>query len=396
MRILPGQDKSGPPGNPRPLARPRWHGHAAPAFRPRGAAAFGNFPADGVHHLLAGVEGVRSRGDFNLHQRIFAVFPLDVSRGQRRAGEEDEVRSDVLENDFVVFLGWMLSWDCPGSEAWKSPHFSSQIPNAGAKFSHSARPGSQAPANGPLGRPSGRPRDGPGRRPGQQGLGQPGTSGSRWASRPRSATPGPPGLVWRVPESSPGPRSPGPFPRSEAGRRGLGMTARRSRASAEAAPGTAARSYPARPGPHPPAQLVQLGASRRRSAFPDHHIRLVLATLRRLRHRGRHQQVQLAGLEAPSRPLLGGFPHAPCAAPPATRQGLRSASKVVAARASIPGALRVFALLDQVHTQYPCRPSAQARMRSTTSPRRSPLIATVCTGVRPGGISSITDTSRSA
>ena len=50
-----------------------------------------------------------------------------------------------------------------------------------------------------------------------------------------------------------------------------------------------------------------------------------------------------------------------------------------------------------VHTQYACRPSAQAaRMRAATSARRSPLTATVCTGVRPGGSSSIADTSRSA
>ena len=51
----------------------------------------------------------------------------------------------------------------------------------------------------------------------------------------------------------------------------------------------------------------------------------------------------------------------------------------------------------RVHTQYACRPSAQAlRMRSTSSGRRSALSATVCTGVRPGGSSSIADTSRSA
>ena len=50
-----------------------------------------------------------------------------------------------------------------------------------------------------------------------------------------------------------------------------------------------------------------------------------------------------------------------------------------------------------VHTQYACRPSAQAlRMRSISSGRRSALSATVCTGVRPGGSSSIADTSRSA
>ena len=50
-----------------------------------------------------------------------------------------------------------------------------------------------------------------------------------------------------------------------------------------------------------------------------------------------------------------------------------------------------------VQTQYACRPSAQAaRMRSTSSGRRSALSATVVTGVRPGGSSSIAETSRSA
>ena len=50
-----------------------------------------------------------------------------------------------------------------------------------------------------------------------------------------------------------------------------------------------------------------------------------------------------------------------------------------------------------VHTQYACRPSAQAeRMRSMSSGRRPAPSTTVCTGVRPGGSSSIADTSRSA
>ena len=50
-----------------------------------------------------------------------------------------------------------------------------------------------------------------------------------------------------------------------------------------------------------------------------------------------------------------------------------------------------------VHTQDACRPSAQAaRMRWISSGLRSALSTTVCTGVRPGGSWSMTETSRSA
>ncbi len=49
------------------------------------------------------------------------------------------------------------------------------------------------------------------------------------------------------------------------------------------------------------------------------------------------------------------------------------------------------------HTQYTCRPERQAAtMRATTSARRSSGSTTVCTGVRPGGSSSMTEISRSA
>jgi len=56
----------------------------------------------GVHDaLLAGVEGVRFRGDFNVNHRVgVAVFPLDrlVAR-YRRASEERGTRREVAEND---------------------------------------------------------------------------------------------------------------------------------------------------------------------------------------------------------------------------------------------------------------------------------------------------------
>ena len=48
-------------------------------------------------------------------------------------------------------------------------------------------------------------------------------------------------------------------------------------------------------------------------------------------------------------------------------------------------------------TQYACCPSAQAaRIRDSTSARRSAEMSFVCTGRRPGGSSSIVETSRSA
>ena len=54
-------------------------------------------------------------------------------------------------------------------------------------------------------------------------------------------------------------------------------------------------------------------------------------------------------------------------------------------------------LVDEVQTQWAWRPSAHAaRMRSISSGRRSAAKAMVATGVRPGGSSSIAETSRSA
>src|SRR5690606_34284799 len=60
----------------------------------------------GVHQLvLAGVERMRSRGDFDLDQRIFiAVLPLHgLFAGERGTGEDLEVRGHVLEDDVAVF-----------------------------------------------------------------------------------------------------------------------------------------------------------------------------------------------------------------------------------------------------------------------------------------------------
>jgi len=49
------------------------------------------------------------------------------------------------------------------------------------------------------------------------------------------------------------------------------------------------------------------------------------------------------------------------------------------------------------HTQYACWSLLQAaRIRASTSPRRASDASFVATGRRPGGISSITDRSRSA
>ncbi|MNV94183.1 hypothetical protein D3C71_1889580 [compost metagenome] len=84
----------------------------------------------------------------------------------------------------------------------------------------------------------------------------------------------------------------------------------------------------------------------------------------------------------------------PCTSP--TRNGASctdNSSNVVCAACAITSSESSI----KVHTQYACRPSAQApRMRCTSSGRRSSLSATVCTGVRPGGSSSIAETSRSA
>src|SRR5690606_39162948 len=64
--------------------------------------------AAGVDDLvLTGVERMRRGRHFDLDQRIFlAVVPLDRllrGGGQGRAGEEPEIGSHVLEDDFAVF-----------------------------------------------------------------------------------------------------------------------------------------------------------------------------------------------------------------------------------------------------------------------------------------------------
>src|SRR5690606_21166849 len=60
----------------------------------------------GIHDLvLAGIERMRGRGHFDLDQRVFlAVIPLDRllgGGGQRGAGQELEIGSHVLEDDFA-------------------------------------------------------------------------------------------------------------------------------------------------------------------------------------------------------------------------------------------------------------------------------------------------------
>src|SRR5690606_14887887 len=84
------------------LGRPSWH--SVP--RLLGVALLELVDAAaGVHDLvLAGVERVRGRGDVDLDQRVLvAVLPLHrLLAGEGRTGQEPEVRSHVLEHDWMV------------------------------------------------------------------------------------------------------------------------------------------------------------------------------------------------------------------------------------------------------------------------------------------------------
>ena len=84
----------------------------------------------------------------------------------------------------------------------------------------------------------------------------------------------------------------------------------------------------------------------------------------------------------------------PCTSP------MRTSGSAAASAAAVSSAAWCRTTSDSSisgHTQYARRPDRQAAsMRATTSSRRASGSTTVRTGVRPGGSSSMTETSRSA
>ena len=144
-----------------------------------------------------------------------------------------------------------------------------------------------------------------------------------------------------------------------------------------------------------PAQLMELREPEALGVL-DHHQRRVGHVDADFDHRGRDQHVRSrrATNAAITVALSSGFIR-PCSSP--TRDlGQRGRQLRVQRDRGLQ--LELFRLLDQrTHPVGLAALAARAcRTRSITSPRRLLLTSRVATGVRPGGISSIAETSRSA
>jgi hypothetical protein len=126
----------------------------------------------------------------------------------------------------------------------------------------------------------------------------------------------------------------------------------------------------------------------------DDHERRVRHVDADLDHGGRNEQLDAAGLEVLHDACLFGGRE------PAVHQPHREFRQLGREpRVRVDRGLQVDRPDSSIsgHTQYAWRPSPHAsRMRRTTSSRRLPATSLVMTGFRPGGSSSITDTSRSA
>ena len=149
-----------------------------------------------------------------------------------------------------------------------------------------------------------------------------------------------------------------------------------------------------RPAPDAAAQLVQLRESHALGVLDDHQAR-VRHVDPDLDDRGRDQQVEAPVLERGHRPC-------PCASRASGRAPARWRDPAERRRAprrsrSRPGGAAAPIPRSAGRPSTPAGPRCtRLRMRSMTSSRRVSGSATVRTGVRPGGSSSITDTSRSA
>jgi hypothetical protein len=64
--------------------------------------------------VLAGVEGMRFRGNLDLHQRVFCAFEVDgFTRLNGRTGDELEVVGDIVKHDLAVIWVYASFHDLP-------------------------------------------------------------------------------------------------------------------------------------------------------------------------------------------------------------------------------------------------------------------------------------------
>ena len=145
-----------------------------------------------------------------------------------------------------------------------------------------------------------------------------------------------------------------------------------------------------------PAQLMQLREAEALGVL-DHHQRRVRHVDADLDHGRRHQHVDLAARR--TRAIAAAFSsrlHAAVQQPDARAPG--SVARQLGVQRDRRLQLELLRLLDQrAHpVRLPPFRALLARPARRSRPRRFWLTSRVTTGVRPGGISSITDTSRSA
>jgi hypothetical protein len=149
----------------------------------------------------------------------------------------------------------------------------------------------------------------------------------------------------------------------------------------------------------PPARATGATAQAQALGVLDHHQAGVRHVHADFDHRGGHQQVQLATLNACITacfsPASAGRGPGRCAAPAVAAAGLEGLLCRLPASFDVP--MAADRVVDQGADPVGLATlGAGGRMRSINSARRSPLTATVWIGVRPGGNSSIAETSRSA
>ncbi len=201
--------------------------------------------------------------------------------------------------------------------------------------------------------------------------------------------------VWRVPSTSPGPRSSRSFCATAKPSFVARSTPRRSRASSDSGgPIQQHAGRRLRPAPDAAAQLVQLRQAHALGVLDDHQ--------RRVRHvdtdlddRRRDEQIELGGLERAHddillRRLSCGRESSRCGRSAAPRRArARARSRRANRRARTPrSAGKPSRPAARLHTAP--RRARRARRAAARARRRS------CTGWRPGGSSPITEQSRSA
>ena len=219
------------------------------------------------------------------------------------------------------------------------------------------------------------------------------SSSRAWVKRPPVRNSGSPD--WRVPKNSPGPR----IPRSTSARRNPSCV---SAIASMPLPGLVGHGLvhqqdavgPRGAATHPTPELVELGQAEPLGVLDQHH-RGVGHVDPDLDHGGRHEEVDLPGLERPHHRVLGVERQAPVDEPDAEvaeGPGLEPLGHL--GRRLEVARLR---LLDQGAHDVGLAPGPELVADEVVDPSRARprRASSVRMGVRPGGSSSSTETSRS-